>query len=89
MVKKTMPKNIEAWSDYDPNGQWCLKIKKKRGKLTLDEITQACIEWDEDFYMLVIKAMCAEVGQYYETDDLDGDFVTLYRAEQFFGWREK
>ena len=82
-------KSIESWCDYDRSGAWCLHIQKKRGKLTLDEIHETCMEWDEDFYMLVINAMDMEVGQYYDTDDLDGDFVTLYRAGDFFGWREK
>lgn len=82
-------KNIETWSDYDPAGKWTLHIKKSRGKLTLDEITQACMDWGEDFYMLVIKAMDMDAGQYFDTDDLDGDFVTLYRADEFFEWREK
>jgi len=84
-----MAKNIESWSDYDPAGIWTLHIRKKKGKLTLDEITQTCMEWDEDFYLLVIKAMNADTEQYYEVDDLDGDFVTLYRAGDFFKWRER
>lgn len=82
-------KNIEVWQDYDPNGVWCLHIKKKRGKLTLDEITEACIQYEQDIYMLVIKALDLGMDQYYDTDDLDGDFVTLYSADKFFAWREK
>ena len=82
-------KNIESWSGYDTQGIWTIHIKKKRGKLTLDEITKECMEFDEDFYMLVICAMDREVGQYYDTEDLDGDYVTLYRAGDFFKWREK
>lgn len=84
-----MKKGIESWTEYDSNGQWTLKIKKKKGRLTLDEIREACMEYDQDFYMLVIKAMDEEIGQYYDTDDLDGDFVTLYRADHFFDWRAK
>ena len=85
-----MPKRgIEVWSDYDPSGQWVLHIKKARGHLTLDEIQAAATEYDQDFYMLVIKAIDEDIGQYYETDDLDGDYVTLYRAGDFFGWRDK
>lgn len=84
-----MTKNIEVWTDYDPSGQWTLHIRKKRGKLSLDEIRQAAIDWEQDFYMLVIKAMDEDLDQYYETDDLEGDYVTLYRAGDFFGWREK
>lgn len=82
-------KGIEVWSDYDNTGQWILNIKKKRGQLTLDEIRQACMDYEQDFYMLVIVAMDREVGQYYDLDDLEGDFVTLYRADDFFRWREK
>ena len=84
-----MAKNIEIWTDYDQAGMWTLHIRKRKGKLTLDEITRFCTEWNQDFYMLVIKAMDGDVGQYYDTDDLDGDYVTLYRANDFFDWRLK
>ena len=82
-------KSIEVWTDYDLQGMWTLHIKKKRGRLTLDEIIQACTDYEQDFYMLVICAMDREIGQYYEIDDLNGDYVTLYRADDFFKWREK
>ncbi len=84
-----MKKGIEVWSDYDKTGQWILNIKKSRGRLTLDEIREACMEYEQDFYMLVIVAMDREIGQYYDLDDLEGDFVTLYRADDFFKWRQK
>ena len=84
-----MKRGIEAWTDYDRAGIWTLNIKKARGTLTLDEIKQAAMEYEQDFYMLVIKAMDEEIGQYYETDDLDGDYVVLYRADEFFRWRDK
>lgn len=84
-----MAKNIESWTDYDRAGCWQLHIKKKRGKLSLDEIRETAMEWDQDFYMLVIKALDLEMDQYYDTEDLDGDYVTLYRADDFFKWREK
>lgn len=84
-----MSKNIEVWTDYDRQGMWTLHIKKKRGRLTLEEITQACMNYEQDFYMLVICAMEREIGQYYEVDDLQGDYVTLYRADDYFKWREK
>ncbi len=82
-------KNIEVWTDYDPAAQWTLHIRKKRGKLTLEEIRKACIDYEQDFYMLVICAMDRDIGQYYEVDDLTGDYVTLYRADDFFRWRTK
>lgn len=85
MIKK----GIEVWSDYDRQSVWTLHIKKKRGRLTLDEIIEACKDYEQDFYLLVLCAMDREVGQYYETDDLEGDYVTLYRAGDFFAWREQ
>lgn len=84
-----MKRGIEVWSDYDPAGVWCLKVKKARGKFTLDEIIDACKEYEEDFYMISIKAMDEDISQYYTVDDFDGDFVTVYRADDFFKWREK
>ena len=82
-------KNIEVWADYDAQNIWRLNIRKTRGKLTLEDIEQACTEYEQDFYMLVICAMDKEVGQYYEVDDLCGDNVQLYRADDFFRWRDK
>ena len=84
-----MSKNIEVWTEYDATGQWTLCIRKKRGRLSLDEIRDACTEYEQDFYLLVIKAMDEDVSQYYATDDLDGDYVVLYRAGDFFKWRDK
>ena len=84
-----MKRGIEVWTDYDRAGIWTLNIKKARGTLTLDEIKQAAMEYEQDFYMLVVKAMDEEIGQYYATDDLDGDYVVLYRADDFFRWRDK
>lgn len=84
-----MRKGVESWTDYDAHGIWRLTIQKKKGKLTIEEIREACMEWGQDFYMLVLCAMDMEMGQYYEFDDLVGDSVQLYRADDFFAWREK
>jgi prolyl-tRNA synthetase len=49
--------NIDVWPDYDERGLWTLHIKKKRGKLTLDEITEALKANGDGF----VKAMwCGE-----------------------------
>ena len=81
-----LKKGIECWSDYDSTGKWCLRIKKARGELTLEEIRQAAMHWEEDFYALIIKAVDEDMDQYF--DDIDvGDFITLYRATDFL--REK
>lgn len=84
-----MKRNVKVWTGYDQQGIWTLHVRKDRGSLTLDEIRQACTEYDQDFYMLVIKAMDEDISQYYIVDDLVGDYVTLYRADDFFRWREK
>ena len=84
-----MSKNIEVWTEYDATGQWTLCIRKKRGRLSLDEIRDACTDYEQDFYLLVICAMDRDISQYYEVDDLQGDYVTLYRADDFFAWRNK
>ena len=83
-----MKKGIDVYSDRDARGIWILRIEKKRGKFTLEEITDICREYEEDFYMLVVNAYSDTLGQYY-TEDLEGDFVTLYSANKFFEWRQK
>lgn len=77
-----MKKRITTESEYDVEGRWCLKLKKAKDKFTLDEIIEAAKEWEEDYYAVIIKAMSDETAQYYD-DDLDGDYVTLYRATDF------
>ena len=67
-----MKKGTTIESGYDASWRWCLKLRKAKGKFTLDEIIEA----------VIIKAMSDETAQYYD-DDLDGDCVTLYRATDF------
>ena len=78
-----MKRGIEVWSDYDRAGRWCLRIKKAKGKLTLDEITQAAKECEYDFYLLLIDAFHEETEQFGE-EPKTGDFVTLYRTDLFY-----
>ncbi len=82
-----MKRGIEAWSDYDRTGRWCLKIKKHKGKLSLDEITEIAMEYEEDFYAVIIKAISDDMVQYFDVED-SGDYVTLYRATDFLERRE-
>lgn len=84
-----MKKGIEIWTDYDNVGNWQLHVKKARGKFTIDELQEILIDYEQDFYMLAIKAMDEDTSQYYMTEDLEGDYVTLYRADDFFKFREK
>lgn len=77
-----MKKGIEVWADYDAEGRWCLRIKKKKGKFSVDEITEIATEYEEDFYAVIIKAISDEMGQYF--DDIEqGDYITLYQATDF------
>lgn len=77
-----MKRGVEVWSDYDATGKWCLRMKKARGRFTLDEITEIATAWEQEFYALIIKAIDADMMQYFDYDT--GDYVTLYRAEDFF-----
>ena len=74
-----MKKGVEVWPDYDNSGRWCLRIKKAKGKFTLDEITEIATEYEQDFYALIIKAIDEDMCQYF--DDIEnGEYMTLYRA---------
>lgn len=77
-----MKKGLEVWTDYDENGRWYLAIEKKKGRLTLDEIREAAMEWEQDFYALIVEAVDKESQCYYNWD-FEGDFVRLYRATDF------
>ena len=81
-------RGTEVWTDYDANGIWCLRIKKARGKFTLDEITEIAAEWEQDFYAVIIKAIDDDMAQYF--DDVEqGDYITLYRATDFLRKEKK
>ncbi|MCM1059442.1 MAG: hypothetical protein NC452_04035 [Eubacterium sp.] len=73
-----MKKGIEAYADFDINGRWVLKITKKKGKLTLDEIKDVCREWEQDFYLLFMDCYNDDEVQFNE--DIKGDCVEVYQA---------
>ena len=79
-----MKKGIEAYMDYDKTGQWRLNIKKKKGKLTLEEIKETAREWEWDFYLLVLDCFHDPFDEQYGCDETDGDFVELYRTDLFY-----
>lgn len=79
-----MKKGTTVESGYDVKGRWHLKLRKAKGKFTLDEIIEAAKEWEEDYYAVIIKAMSDETAQYYD-DDLEGglrDAISCYRFYQ-------
>ncbi len=71
-----MKKGIEVWPDYDSNGRWLLKIKKQKGKLTLDEIKQICREWEWDFYLLFMDCYNEEFDDQFP-ENKTGDYAEV------------
>lgn len=72
-----MKKGISCEAAYDAQGNWMLVIRKKKGKLTIDDIREAATEYEEDYYGLVLKCVGTDGVQWFE-DDL-GDVAELYR----------
>ena len=77
-----MKKGIDVYPDRDGAGNWFLRVTKKRGKLTIDEIREAVTQYEEDYYGLILKCIDEDVGQSYE-DDLPGDEAMLYPVQEF------
>lgn len=82
-----MKKGIEVWPEYDKQGRWILKVQKKKGKLSLDEIREAAraIEWD--FYLLVLDCFHDEDEEMLPDGTFGaptGDMVTLYRTDLLY-----
>ncbi len=77
-----MKKGIEVWSDYDETGRWRLRVKKAKGRFTLDELIEAAMQYEQDFYAVIIKAIEGDMEQYFD-DIQTGDYVTLYSATDF------
>ncbi len=79
-------KNIEVWPDYDIAGRWVLRIRKKKGKFTLDEIIDIAREYEQDIYALIIRAYDGDYEQYFDVDN-KGDYIELYRATDFMEYK--
>lgn len=75
-----MKKGIEVWPDWDSTGRWVLNIRKKRGKLTLDEIREAAMEYEQDLYLLPLNCMPDTWFDGWDGGD-EGDTVQLYRSD--------
>lgn len=72
-----MKKGIEIWSDYNAVGKHIVKLSKKKGKFTLDEIRDALTEYMEDVYLIMIKALDMD-----RDDEPEGDYVECYVASE-------
>ncbi len=75
-----MKKGIESYTEFDPSGHLVLVIKKQRGKLTMEEIREAAMDYSQNYYALVMKCMDGDMSQYFD-DDLKGDAVELYEMD--------
>lgn len=42
-----MKKGIDVYPDRDGAGNWFLRVTKKRGKLTIDEIREAVTQYND------------------------------------------
>ena len=81
-------KGIETEPGYDKAGRWCITIRKKRGRLTLDEIRQAARECEWDYYLLVIDAFHDDFDEQFGDSPPPGDRAVLYRTDLFYEERE-
>lgn len=75
-----MKRGIEVWADYDISSRWVLNIRKQRGKLTLDEIREAAMEYEEDLYLLPLNCIPETWFDGWNGDG-EGDMVQLYRSD--------
>lgn len=80
-----MKKGISLSGGYDDTGTYTVTIKKRRGKLTLDEIEDAIRDAGIDYYgyyaLLLNLNEGALEGPCYWYGDPPGDSVVLYRIE--------
>ena len=79
-----MKKGIECTPDYDESGRWCLRLRKQKGHFTVDELVETMTEWEWDIYAVILKCVSEDGDQYFDFYD-DGDYITAYRATDFFG----
>lgn len=77
-----MKKGIEVTMEHDCTGKMFLKVTKVKGQLTLDEITDAAREYEQDIYGLIIRALDEDTAQYYY--EAPGDCVELYPVGELF-----
>ena len=80
-----MKKGIEVWHEWVPMGRknntiMAVRVKKAKGKLTLDEIKDAVKETEgDDFYLLFIDLFHSPDEMQYD-EDISGDIATVYLA---------
>ena len=78
-----MSKYISYEPCYEADGQFCLKIHKSRGTLTLEEIEEAARSFDEDCYLLRLNCMDNTNCSQDFGEEPTAHTVRLYRMEDF------
>ena len=75
-----MKKGITVSMEHDAAGHLMYVVRKAKGTLTLEDIKDAMMEYEQDYYALLMKCMDEDTSQYYD-DDLQGDAAELYPIE--------
>lgn len=76
-----LSKNIEWTLDYDVNGRSILKVWKKKGKLSLDELQQVACKWSEgDLFAWVFRGVDPDCDDNISeiAEPTSSDYVELY-----------
>ena len=76
-----LSKNIEWTLDYDVNGRSILKIWKKKGKISLDELQQVACQWSEgDLFVWVFRGVDPDCDDNISeiAEPTSSDYIELY-----------
>lgn len=77
-----MKKTINIHCDVDASGRLFYRLTKQKGRLSLDEITEAMSEYEIGWYAVIIH--CTDDGyQGFMDGEKEGDAVELYPADEF------
>lgn len=77
-----MKKGIEVTMEHDCTGKMFLRVTKAKGQLSIEEVTEAAREYEQDIYGLIIRALDEDTAQYYY--ESPGNCVELYPVGELF-----
>ena len=85
-----MKKTIETWTEWWGLGgehtTLVLVIKKKKGKLTREEVKEACMNYEWTYWLELIDGRGADEGDGYFMENDDGDYAyCMYMDSAKFG----
>lgn len=82
-----MKKGLSTEVTYDAAGNWMLIVRKERGKLTLEDIREAAMECEQEYYALILKCIDEDMSQYWE-DDLRAMWQSCTEPQTFWRYPE-